>query len=449
MSGLLFALFLTGLGMLIVGLSLREKHHAASAREELPPPLPSKRRILMFGWEFPPHNSGGLGVACKGIAGALSDQGHEVTFVLPKQLSPDVPYLKMVSAGIENTETYAVNSGVHPYPGAGSYAKNPDGSPVYGSGLIDEVSRYAEAARDIARATPHDLIYAHDWLSFKAGVAAKEVSGKPLIMHVHATECERAGGDASGNPTVHAIERDALHQADRVIAVSQRTKDLISKWYGVPKKKITVVHNGIDERTALTGKLTDSGLANLKKRGYKLVLFMGRLTLHKGPDYFVRAAARVLATDPKVIFLMAGSGDMERAVMDLAASLGIGDRIIFTGFLRGNDQYEACARADLYVMPSVAEPFGLSALEAMRLGTPVLVSKQSGIAEAAEHVLTADFWDVEELAGKMLAVLHDPALSRSLAEGGKKDSERLTWSRTAENIRTLIDGLTPSRLSYA
>ncbi|MDB5195006.1 MAG: hypothetical protein JWO84_190 [Parcubacteria group bacterium] len=405
-------------------------------------------KILMFGWEFPPFNSGGLGVACQGITGALARGGAEVTFVVPKRLPVSLSYARLITTDLENVEVHAVDSGIHPYAASGSYAKHEDGTPVYGDGLVGEVARYARAAGRIASISSPDVIYAHDWLSFGAGMHAKRLTGKPLIAHVHATEFERSGGH-SLNQHIFELEKEGLHFADRVIAVSERTKQIIMRHYGVPAEKIAVVHNGIDIHTALTPSTAPSRLTKLKENGTKIVLFMGRITLQKGPDYFVRAAKRVLEHDPKVLFVVAGSGDMERSTMELAASLGIGEHVLFTGFLRGQEQYETCALADLFVMPSVAEPFGLAALEAMRIGTPVLVSKQSGIAEAARHLLTADFWDTEEMANKMLFLLDSPELAQTLSRKAKRESSLLTWTRAGEKIRDLIDELAPPSYSYA
>ncbi len=399
----------------------------------------------MFGWEFPPFNSGGLGVASEGIARSLADLGAELTLVVPKRLPLSFPYARLVSAEIEKLTMYGIHSELHPYKSTGTHAVLADGTPVYGKDLPSQVRAYAHAAKKIAAEIPHDVIYAHDWLSFGAGMEAKSLSGKPLIAHVHATEYER-NGENGGNEEIYALERAGIHAADRVIAVSGRTRNAIVSQYGVPPAKVAVVHNGIDEKSALSGGNPDtSRLKVLKDAGYKLVLFMGRLTLQKGPDYLLKAAKRVLEYDDKVMFVIAGAGDMERALVRQAAELGIGDNVLFPGFLRGAEQHEACALADLFVMPSVSEPFGLSALEAMRLGVPALVSKQSGIAEATKHVLTSDFWDTEEMANKILFTLHAKNLKRMLAREGRRESERLSWGAAAGKIRGLFnDALAPA-----
>lgn len=403
-----------------------------------------KLRILMFGWEFPPFNSGGLGVACLGLVRALSGKNLDVVFVMPKRLPDSVPYAKMVSAELEQTAAHAFNSPVTPYVSSASYAKYRDGTPVYGADLVNEAQRYAEFGAEVAAREPHDLIYAHDWLSFGAGRAAKRVSKKPLIAHVHSTEFDRTGGE-NVDQNIYDLERKGMHEADRVIAVSGRTKSIVVDRYGVPHQKVRVVWNGIDDATAPAPHPASAArLSALKKAGYKIVLFMGRITIQKGPDYFVRAARRVIDRDPDVLFVLAGSGNMERQMMHLAASLGIGDKVLFPGFLRGPEQHEAYALADLFVMPSVSEPFGLAALEAMRIGTPVIVSKQSGVAEAVESTLQVDFWDVEKMADLMLSVLNSPALRAELSRKGTAEVAGLTWNRSADAVRGLMDELVPA-----
>ena len=419
-----------------------------------------KLRVLMFGWEFPPFNSGGLGVACLGLTRSLANKDLDLVFVMPKRLPGPVPFAKMVSAQIDQTQTedgrtitytvtdYSINSPVTPYVSSEVYANSKDGlrfedgTPVYGSDLVSEARRYAKLGGAIAKREPHDLIYAHDWLSFGAGKEAKRISRKPLIAHVHSTEFDRTGGDGI-DQRIYDLERTGMHAADRVVAVSGRTKQAVVDRYAVPEEKVHVVWNGIDETTApAPDPASPERLSALKKAGYKLVLFLGRITIQKGPDYFIRAARRVIDRDKNVLFILAGSGDMERQMMHLAASLGIADKVLFPGFLRGHDQHEAYALADLFVMPSVSEPFGLAALEAMRVGTPVIVSKQSGVAEAIPSALKVDFWDVEKMADLMLSVLESPALREELSRKGVAEAAGLTWDRSAEEIRSLIDGLT-------
>lgn len=447
---LLFSLFVVGA---LVGAFFSQtspgKALAAKAKDRL--------RVLMFGWEFPPFNSGGLGVASLGITRALSKKNVDIIFVMPKRLPDPVSFAKLVSANIDDPDVnihikdysteYAFNSSAYPYDSRTSYTRREDhlcykdGTPVYGSDLISEARRYARFGAIIAKREPHDLIYAHDWFSFGAGAAAKGASNKPFIAHIHSTEFDRTGG--SVDPRIAHLEYEGLHAADHIVAVSGKTKHTVTSRYTVPEHKVKVIWNGIDQATAPSSTIdAPARLAMLKKAGYKLVLFMGRITIQKGPDYFVQAARRVIDRDPRVIFILAGSGDMEHQMMHLAATLGIADKVLFPGFLRGKEQHEAYTLADLFVMPSVSEPFGLTALEAMRLGTPVIISKQSGVAEAVEHALKVDFWDIEKMADLILSVLESPALSAALSEKGKTDAAKLTWDRTADEIRMLMDNLT-------
>lgn len=414
-------------------------HNVIRAVEETSARAFSNLRMLMFGWEFPPFNSGGLGVATLGIVNGLARNNTSITLVLPKKLSVETPNARIISNDAPAIRTHAINSPLSPYLSTASYAKAADGSPIYGESLIDEVHRYGTFGEKLARKEAHDVIYAHDWLSFPAGIKAKRISGKPLVVHMHATEFDRTSNNKV-NQDVYNIERRGMHAADRVIAVSKRTKKTIVERYGVPDEKVHVVHNGIDETTAPA----PSGmkrLASLKRSGYSLVLFMGRLTLQKGPDYFLRAAAKVLLVRPKTLFIIAGSGDLERKLIEEAAALGVSDRVLFPGFLRGTEQAEAYEAADLFVMPSVSEPFGLAALEAMRAGTPVIISKQSGVSEVVESALQVDFWDVEKMATLIVSTLEDPTLRAALAENGKKEAGTLTWERAALSIRSVLDEL--------
>jgi glycogen(starch) synthase len=400
----------------------------------------------MFGWEFPPFNSGGLGVACLGLTRALSQLGLEVIFVMPKKLDLSVPWASIIFAdGVEGYERITINSTLRAYATSSSYSreKHGSGANIYAEDLIGEVRRYAAAARQVAREQTFDVIYAHDWLSFGAGIEAKHATGKPLIVHVHATEFDRCGGPWGINKEVYDAEKIGMEEADVVIAVSEMTKNIIMKEYGIPEWKVRVVYNGIDETTAPQKGDALPRLRQLKRAGYRLVLFIGRITLQKGPDYFLRAAKRVLERNPNVLFILSGSGDMERKVMQLAAELGIGSRVFFTGFLSGADRHEVYASADLFVMPSVSEPFGITALEAMRLGTPVLVSKQSGVSEVVHHVLKTDFWDVDEMANKILAVVGFVELREALAENAAREAERLTWEVAARKIQGIVHELAP------
>ena len=416
------------------------------------PAITMKMRILMFGWEFPPYNSGGLGVACLGLTHALADRGAEITFVMPRKLNVKSPWARMVFADGKTVITRSVTSLLSPYLTTKSYAFErkqrvdaPDGSgDLYGADLMSEVTRYASMGGQIASEEEFDVIYAHDWLSFGAGIEAKRVSGKPLIAHVHATEFDRCGGPLGINRDVYEIEKAGMEAADVVVAVSELTKKIIVSNYGIPADKVRVVYNGIDATTAPAGVGGLPRLRALKASGYSLVLFLGRITLQKGPDYFVRAAKRVIERDPKVMFILSGSGDMDKRMMELAASLGIADHVIFTGFLAGAERHEVYAAADLFVMPSVSEPFGITPLEAMRLGTPVLISKQSGVSEIVQHALKTDFWDVDEMANQILSLISHKALRQTLSQNGVAEAKTITWDLAAQKLDGIVQELTPA-----
>jgi len=395
-------------------------------------------RVLMFGWEFPPHNSGGLGVACFGIAKALTEKNVHIAFVLPKKFPVANDFLTILFADIDDSRISMryVDSAVMPYrysvtgdPGLLQYH--------FGFSLQDEVRKYASAARAIAQRERFDIIHAHDWLSICAGMAAKEGSGKPLVVHVHATEFDRSGG-LDINREVYDIEQAGFDAADKIIAVSNYTREMILSRYRVSPEKIEVVHNGHEP----SGNFPkENGLLNLKKDGTKIVLFLGRITLQKGPDYFIQTAKRILDVYPKVVFLVAGSGDMEHQIVREASRLGISDKILFTGFLRGDEQTMAYQAADVFVMPSVSEPFGIVPLEALAHGTPVLVSKQSGVSEVLAHALKADFWDTEEMANKIIALLENKPLHENLSANGRTESLRQTWLSAADKIMRVYNSL--------
>jgi glycogen synthase len=402
-------------------------------------------KVLMFGWELPPYNAGGLGVACAGIARALMRRGVEITFVLPKYISgirrhsalifADEYVAPLSDCDCLWAESFAYRSGTTVLCREASLKGGPHHLTMRHRShmLSDEVRWYAHAADRIARNVPHDIIHAHDWLTFPAAIAAKKASGKPLVVHMHATEFDRTA-NGNINDEVYAIERLGMHAADRVVAVSNFTKGLLVRHYGVPADKITVVHNGIDEDDMARPVQAHQVLESLKRAGNKVVLFVGRITIQKGPDYFLSVAHRVLRYEPKTYFIMAGSGDMERQIIDGAAWLNIGERFLFAGFARGEDLGALYDAADLVVMPSVSEPFGIVPLEAAAHKTPVLVSKQSGVSEVLRHALKVDFWDVDEMANQIVAALRHGALRDVLQAEGAREVQRITWQRAAEQL---------------
>ncbi len=391
-------------------------------------------KVLMFGWEFPPHNSGGLGTACYGLTKGLKNNSVDVTFVLPRKVDVDADFIKFVY-GDENIDLrvkkqYIFNSLLQAYSTQDSYdsrlfVEKEKKPAIYGNNLFEEVERYGMVGGQIAEMEDFDLIHAHDWLTFKAALAAKKVSGKYLVVHIHATEFDRTGGNGV-NQYVYDIERQGMQQADKVIAVSNYTKKKIIEHYGISPDKIEVVHNAIDFENYAMEKL------HALKKQNKVVLFLGRLTLQKGPDYFVYTAKKVLEHYPDVIFVMAGSGDMEKYIIRKVADLGIAHKFIFTGFLRGQDQKVAYQMADLYVMPSVSEPFGITPLESLMQGTPVLISKQSGVSEVLDHCLKTDFWDVDDMANKIVSVLKYDELRRCLRDNSSVEVSKFSWNKPAK-----------------
>ncbi len=395
----------------------------------------------MYGWELPPYNNGGLGTACLGLTKSLTSLGIDVIFVLPKILPLNSSHMKIVYADIDRLKIHEIDALLHPYIDSNQYSGLRDtySGGVYGNNLLDEVRRYAILGGVVAKNEVFDVIHAHDWLSFGAGLEARRISGKPLILHVHATSFDISAGQTP-DERIYKIEKDAFEQADQIIAVSGFTKDMIVNRYGISPEKISVVHNGV-EIEEFSGNTTASRFALLKEQGYKIVLFVGRITMQKGPDYFLQAAAKVLKYNQKVYFIIAGSGDMENQIIRQSASLGISDKVLFAGFSRGQDLLDLYRLADLYVMPSVSEPFGITPLEAVASGTPVLISKQSGVSEVLSHALKADFWDIDDIADKILSVVANDALGRTLKKHASSELIGINWNKAAEKCNELYKKL--------
>jgi glycogen(starch) synthase len=411
-----------------------------------------KTRTLMLGWEFPPFISGGLGTACYGLTKAMDRLGMPVTFVLPRAIPIRFAAGEEAPSGMETSEYYQtgmrhvrlrpIPSSLVPYTPGESYgaahwrhAKTQASSAtleapeeqraIYGPDIRAEVHRYAIQVMKVAESEEFDVIHAHDWMTFPAGIAVASRMGKPLVVQVHSTEFDRSGEHV--NQFVYDIERQGMHAATLIIAVSNYTRNIIINRYGVPPEKVEVVYNGIEfnghTETSFHRAWPD-----------KTVLFLGRVTMQKGPEYFLFAAKRVLEKMGNVKFVMAGDGDMLYRSIELAANLGIGHKVFFTRFLRGTDVDRAYEMADLYVMPSVSEPFGIAPLEALRHNVPVLVSKTSGIAEAFRNALKVDFWDINEMANKMVAVLRYPPLQEMLRTEGRKEALRFRWEDSAARV---------------
>ena len=381
-------------------------------------------KVLMLGWELPPHNSGGLGEACLGLAKSLVEKGEKVVFVLPQKLDINIDFMDVEFADIKESvkklqSSYEISSKwVNKYKKLGHLPYD----------FVNAAIVYAERIADIAKKHNADVIHAHDWLTFLAGIEAKRATNKPLICHVHSTEFDRTGGHYP-NPLVYEIERNGLEEADKIIAISKLQKSILVDNYGIDANKIEVVYNGA---TQFGKKDLPPALSAMKDLGYKVVLFLGRITLQKGPEYFVQAAKRVLEYEQKTIFVVTGSGDMQGKMMEEAAGSGVMDNFIFTGFLRGDERDRVFQAADLYVMPSVSEPFGLTPLEAIANGTPVLISKQSGVSEILSHALKVDFWDTEEMANKILAVIKYSTLKNDLHQNSHQELSGITWDRSAD-----------------
>ncbi len=388
----------------------------------------------MFGWEFPPNSSGGLGTACYGLTKALSSQGAQITLVLPTATEEtDASFLKVINA---NLRVIKIRSALRPYLTPEQYAHSTRGphKSLYGSSLFEETHRYALAAEEIASQEEFDIIHCHDWMTFEAGIRAKRVSGRPLVVHVHATEYDRTGGHSANQP-VQEMERRGILEADAVITVSSYTRQKVMEHYAPEPSKVHVVHNAV-EQTPAPAEL-DFGI----RKHHKIVLFLGRLTLQKGPDYFLHAAKKVIEYEPDARFVMAGTGDMMGLLMNKAAELGLADKVLFTGFIKGEGVDRLYRMADVYVMPSVSEPFGITALEAQKNRTPVIVSKNSGVTEVMKHCLKVDFWDTNQLASKIIGVLRYKELSQCMSAEGEREAAGISWDKAARKCLRIYSSL--------
>jgi glycosyltransferase involved in cell wall biosynthesis len=418
----------------------------------------------MFGWEFPPHISGGLGTASYGLTkGMATLDDIDVIFVVPKVWGDEeqsnvrligankipVAYREIYYKGTRRPiEKIEVSSKIVPYTDPEDYYRllksetagykllvhtnnkgTVDFSGNYSGALMDEIYKYAIVASVIAEENEFDIIHAHDWLAYPAGIAAMEVSGKPLVLHVHATDFDRSGGNA--NPNVYRIEKTGMDAASKIITVSNLTRDIVINKYFIDPDKVETVYNAVEPVNISEDRLMEKGFDE------KVVTFLGRITLQKGPEYFIEAAHKVLQLMPNVRFVMAGSGDMMERMMRRAAYLKITDRFHFTGFLKGNDVFNMLSISDVYIMPSVSEPFGISPLEAMQSNVPVIISKQSGVAEILTHAVKTDFWDIDAMADAIYGILNYPALSNMFIKNGKEEVIRLKWDNSARHVRDI------------
>lgn len=456
-------------------------------------------KVLMLGWEFPPHISGGLGTACAGLAQALERQPVDVLFVVPRlhgdESAARTAFIDASSIPIRQKQTItkdvhpvstsedptstspatddepvpgkrttiAVSSFLSPYTSTATgttrsiedwnytfptrmqatprasysggkinarYVKEPYAfSGTYGSNLLEEVERYAQVVTEIARRHTFDVIHAHDWMTFRAGMEARRISGKPLVVHVHATEIDRSGAHA--NKAIFDIEKRGMTEAERVVTVSLWTKNIAVERYGIPAKKVTVIHNGISP------KMPQEPSATSPPFGARIVTFLGRITHQKGPMYFVEAARKVHEQFPDTHFVVAGSGDQLPLMIERIAQLRLSERFHFTGFLRGPDIDRIWAMSSIYVMPSVSEPFGIAPLEAIQAGVPVIISKQAGVSEVMPHAIKVDFWDSGALAEAICNVLRFKSLANTLKKNGAEEIKHITWDKAAQKLTTL------------
>jgi glycosyltransferase involved in cell wall biosynthesis len=421
-------------------------------------------RVLMFGWEFPPHISGGLGTASYGLTkGMATLDDLDVIFVVPKAWGDeDQTMVRLVGANKvpvafkqvyykgfrRSLETIEVSSKIVPYTDPENFwemtrsevsghnlmvqtnsSGTVDFSGRYDTSLMDEIYKYAVVASVIAEENDFDIIHAHDWLAYPAGIAAMEVSGKPLVIHVHATDFDRSGG--SVNPDVYRIEKNGMDAASKIITVSNLTRDIVINKYNIDPAKVETVYNAVEP--------VEIHSDHFLKKGFdeKVVTFLGRITLQKGPEYFIEAAYKVLQVMDNVRFVMAGSGDMMEKMMRRAAALKITDRFHFTGFLKGTDVFTMLDMSDVYIMPSVSEPFGISPLEAMQSNVPVIISKQSGVAEILTHAVKTDFWDIDAMADAIYAILKYYPLADTIIKNGKEEVIKLKWDNSARHVRDI------------
>ena len=417
-------------------------------------------KVLMFGWEFPPHITGGLGTACFGLTKGLTKHGTEVIFVVPKAYGDEnQEAVKLVNASDISIdyedETYKeywnritymeIGSNLIPYVGPEEFKNIVEQNKLnsieekksilsekftfsgkYGKDLMDEVSRYALISSAVAAKSNFDVIHAHDWLTYPAGIAAKSVSNKPLVVHMHATEFDRSGENI--NQSVYDIERKGMEEADKVITVSNLTRQIVIEKYGIDPSKIVTVYNAVEPLNKKFSSINNKAVEE------KIVSFVGRITFQKGPEYFIEAAKKILDVDKNVRFVMAGSGDMLNRMISRVAQLRIAKNFHFAGFLKGDDVDKMFSMSDVFVMPSVSEPFGIVPLEAMRSNVPVVISKQSGVSEILIHALKVDFWDIDALADSIYGLLHYNALSKVFKKFGKDEVDNLKWENAAIKV---------------
>jgi glycogen(starch) synthase len=392
-------------------------------------------KILMLGWELPPYNSGGLGVACYQLCKALSVQGVDIEFILPYQAEHGINFMTVTGAnpqGVANVMRAGIAYDSYKYVFE-------DGSEQW-LNVHQQQQLYEEAAARLAEAREFDIVHAHDWLTFRAALRIKEMKNCPIVLHVHSVESDRAGS-RYGNPAVLEIEALALQLADEIVAVSQHTKRKIMQDYGIPADKIKVIHNSIDSEkvTPLDRDNAYRYLSLMKSLGYRVVVNVGRLTIQKGLPNLLKAMQKVIALEPKTLLLIVGSGEQYYELIQQAAELGIGANVLFADFQRGKRWRDAFAIGDLFVLPSVSEPFGLTPLEAIGYGTPPLISKQSGVSEVLNNCLKVDYWDIDEMANQITSVLRNDVLRKELWQNAYQEYQRLSWDKASQKINDIYE----------
>lgn len=396
-------------------------------------------KLLMLGWELPPHNSGGLGVACYYMARALATKGVEIDFVLPYSAHhPDTEWMNIHAAVPVKVESSIDERSVSTLAYSSSYGE-----------LRTLQSQYMDYVDTLVCDNDYDVIHAHDWLTMEAGMRAKRASGLPLVVHVHATEFDRSGSEA-GNPLIHEIEYQGLMMADRIVAVSNVTKAIIVQKYGIPADKIDVMHNAVDVDSMQNyeyDQRTYRYLELLREEGYTIVSTVGRMTVQKGLTQLVKAMARASERYDKLVLLLAGDGEQRDELLRMAADFGIADRVLFTGFVRGKQWRDTYSVSDIFVMSSVSEPFGITALEAAHHNTALIITKQSGVGEVLSSVLRYDFWDVDRLADQLIAVATSQALSSSLRQNVAHEYARISWHDVADSCLRLYNSLRKSEVA--
>lgn len=420
-------------------------------------------KVLMFGWEFPPHILGGLGTASYGLTKGMAEQKDmEITFCIPKPWGDeDQSFLNII--GMNSTPVVwkdvnweQVQSKVGSYMNPQLYYDLRDNiyadfryintnelgciefSGRYPENLHEEINNYSIVAGVVARQQSYDIIHSHDWLTYPAGIHAKNISGKPLVIHVHATDFDRSRGNV--NPTVYAIEKNGMDYADHIMCVSELTRQTVIHKYHQDPSKVSTVHNAVSPLSAEIENIVPK-----KNEDEKVVTFLGRITMQKGPEYFVEAAAMVLHRTRNVRFVMAGSGDMMNEMIRLVARRGIADRFHFPGFMKGNQVYEMLKASDVYIMPSVSEPFGISPLEAMQCSVPTIISKQSGCAEILDKCIKTDYWDIHAMADAIYSICTYPAMYEYLKEEGKKEVDNIKWEDVGLKVRRIYEKVIQNR----